>query len=192
MEQHIDKLIKLAKEIQHNFPAFYLAGGTNIMFKYKHRISTDLDFFSEKTFSFSRLINKFQKNFLVQRFERFDDNIDFWIKDIKVSFVNFPFRNIEKTQNFKGIKLASDKDIFLNKIYACGKRIDSKDIFDIAFLYKKYQYDFDEIKQSFEKKFLNQSFEIYLGSVFSLDDYPELSNNTKETILEIKKNWFNL
>jgi predicted nucleotidyltransferase component of viral defense system len=192
MEQHIDKLIKLAKEIQHNFPAFYLAGGTNIMFKYKHRISTDLDFFSEKTFSFSRLINKFQKNFLVQRFERFDDNIDFWIKDIKVSFVNFPFRNIEKTQNFKGIKLASDKDIFLNKIYACGRRIDSKDIFDIAFLYKMYQYDFDEIKHSFEKKFLNQSFEIYLGSVFSLDDYPELSNNTKETILEIKKNWFNL
>jgi len=192
MEQHIVKLIKLAKEIQHNFPGFYLAGGTNIMFKYKHRISTDLDFFSEKTFSFSRLINKVQKNFLVQRFERFDDNIDFWIKDIKVSFVNFPFKNIEKIQIFNGIKLASDKDIFLNKIYACGRRIDSKDIFDIAFLYKKYQYDFDEIKQSFEKKFLNQSFEIYLGSVFSLDDYPDLSNTTKETILEIKKNWFNL
>jgi predicted nucleotidyltransferase component of viral defense system len=192
MEQHIDKLIKLAKEIQHYFPAFYLAGGTNIMFKYKHRISTDLDFFSEKTFSFSRLINKVQKNFLVQRFERFDDNIDFWIKDIKVSFVNFPFKNIEKTQIFNGIKLASDKDIFLNKIYACGRRIDSKDIFDIAFLYKKYQYDFDEIKQSFEKKFLKQSFEIYLGSVFSLDDYPDISNTTKETILEIKKNWFNL
>ncbi|RME16322.1 MAG: hypothetical protein D6799_05070, partial [Bacteroidetes bacterium] len=54
---------------------------------------------------------------------------------------------------YQGIPFASDLDIFLNKIYVAGRRIDDKDIFDIAFLYNKYQekWDFQFIKNRFEK-----------------------------------------
>lgn len=189
MEESTQKLKTLAIQIQQVFPAFYLAGGTNLMFKYNHRISTDLDFFSEKSFSFARLTDKVLKKFPVERYERKEDNIDFWLNNIKVSFVFFPFKNAEKLQKFFQIKMASDIDIFLNKLYVSGRRIDNKDIFDIAFLYEKYQYQKDYVKALFEKKFPFQSFEIFLGAVFSLEDYPGLNTQTKKTILKMQKNW---
>lgn len=52
MEKQLQKLIVLAQKIQPLFSSFYLAEGTNLMIKYQHRLSTDLDFFSEKNFSF--------------------------------------------------------------------------------------------------------------------------------------------
>lgn len=38
--------MELALKVQKDFKDFYLAGGTAIMFKYGHRISEDLFFFS--------------------------------------------------------------------------------------------------------------------------------------------------
>jgi hypothetical protein len=52
------EIINLAKEIQSIFKNFYLAGGTAIMIKYNHRESFDLDFFSQKEFSYNLLTKK--------------------------------------------------------------------------------------------------------------------------------------
>lgn len=66
----------------------------------------------EKSFSFEKMSIKVRKNF-----------------------------NVQKLEKLKGIKKASDYDIFLNKIYSAGRRIDSKDPFDAAFLYKTYKWN---------------------------------------------------
>ncbi|GAB4204153.1 MAG: nucleotidyl transferase AbiEii/AbiGii toxin family protein [Bacteroidia bacterium] len=194
MEQTIRKLIELAQKVVPLFPSFYLAGGTNIMFKYRHRMSTDLDFFSYKTFSFNRIEKKILSHFSVEKIEKREDNVDFWIYQTKVSFVYFPFKNIEKTTVWNNIPLASDIDIFLNKIYVAGRRIDSKDIIDIAFLYSQHidKWHFNLIKQLFEQKFPLQNFEIYLGAVFSLEDYPELPASAVSAIQTMQKNWLSL
>jgi len=170
----MEKLIKLGSQIQKVFRNFYLAGGTAIMLKFNHRQSRNLDFFSEKTFSFLRISQKIRRFFGVQKEERGEDNIDFYIEGIRVSFVFFPFRNIEKLEEIKGIKKASDYDIFLNKIYVAGRRIDPKDPYDVAFLYKTYKWDRMRIKKDFEKKFPDQSYEIYLGALLNFEDYPKL------------------
>lgn len=145
----MEKLIDLAKRIQSIFKGFYLAGGTAIMFKYNHRESIDLDFFKEKAFSFNKLSHKIRKLFNIQAEERFNDNLDFYIENIRVSFVFFPFKNILSLEKFKEIKKASDYDIFLNKIYSVGKRVDPKDPFDAAFLYKIYQWDKAKIEKNY-------------------------------------------
>ena len=85
----MEKMFEMALDIQKNFKSFYLAGGTAIMFKYNHRISNDLDFFSCKPFSFRRVSCKIRKLFSIEREEEFTDNIDFFIRGIKVSFVFF-------------------------------------------------------------------------------------------------------
>lgn len=184
-----ERVKKLAKEIQKNFKNFYLAGGTAIMLKYKHRISEDMDFFSSKAFSFLRLATKVRKLFRVEREERFEDNIDFFIEGLKISFVFFPFKNIKPLENFEGIKMASDYDIFLNKIYSAGRRIESKDVIDFAFLYTKYHWDKKTVKKDFEQKFPDQSFEIYLGAILSVEDYPDLDEKTQKIVQEIRKEW---
>jgi hypothetical protein len=131
--KRIEKMKLLAIEIQKHFKNFYLSGETALMIKHKHRISEDLDFFSKKEFSFTKLASKVKENFKVQKEERFEDNIDFIIEDIKVSFIFFPM--------------------------------------------------------DFERKFPHQSFEIYLGAVFSIEDYPELDKKTIKIIKEVMKEW---
>ena len=177
-----DKLLKLAQEIQPHFRRFYLAGGTAIMFRYNHRTSEDLDFLSERSFSVHRLIAKVRKLFPVESYEVPGDNVDFKIEGIRVSFVFFPFKSIKRIEEFRGIRIASDYDIFLNKIYAAGRRIDWKDPFDAAYLLKIHQWPRDRVKRDFEWKFPSQSFEIYLGALLSFEDYPELPNWAKEVL----------
>jgi predicted nucleotidyltransferase component of viral defense system len=189
LKEKIEKMKKISREIQALFRNFYLAGGTALMLKHKHRISEDLDFFSENPFSFLRLSSKIRRFFKVSKEERFEDNIDFIIDDIKVSFVFFPFKNIKPIEKIEGIKVASDYDIFLNKIYSAGRRIESKDIVDFAFLWRKYRWEIKKVRRDFERKFPNQSFEIYLGAIFYIEDYPEIDKSTAKIINEIKKEW---
>ena len=181
----MNRIIELANEVQSKFKGFYLAGGTAIMFKYRHRISNDLDFFNQKVFSYNLHKKKVLGNFNVDRWFRGDENIDFFIEGIKVSFVFFPFPNIRKTQVVQNITMASDMDLFLNKIYTAGRRIDRKDPFDAAYLYRINRWKPEEIKQLFEKKFSFQSYEIYLGALLSFDDYNPLENWVKETLNEL-------
>ncbi len=157
----MEKLLNLCRKIQENFKKFYLGGESAIALKFNHRKSLDMDFFSFNPFSFPKLSFKIRKLFNVENEERGEDNLDFYIQGTKISFVFFPFKNLEKIEDFKGIKKISDYDIFLNKIYAGGRRIDWKDPYDIGFLYKTYRWDKRKIKDDFEKKFPGQSYEIF-------------------------------
>lgn len=183
MDKKVEKLFKLALKVQGIYKDFYLAGGTAIMFKHNHRQSIDLDFFKDKPFSFSRLSSKIKKFFPVQKEEKGEDNIDFYIDNIRVSFVFFPFKNIKPLENIKGLKKADDYDIFLNKIYTAGRRIEPKDPIDAAFLYKTYKWNKEKIEDDFEKKFPLQSYKIFLGALLSFEDYPKLPQWVKKTLM---------
>jgi hypothetical protein len=60
---------------------------------------------------------------------------------------------MDKAQIVKGIKAQSEYDLFLNKIYVAGRRVDPKDPFDAAWLWSKNQWSVNEIKKDFEKNF---------------------------------------
>lgn len=65
-----NSLLKLAKQIQEHFPGFYLAGGTALMLRHKHRVSIDLDFFNHRSFSLAHLAAKTRKLFHVEAEDR--------------------------------------------------------------------------------------------------------------------------
>lgn len=181
----MEELFRLALKIQENFNGFYMAGATAIMFKFNHRKSIDLDFFKSKMFSFNSISLKIRKLFAIQKEERGVDNIDFYIQNVKVSFGFSPFKNIKPLENFKGIKKADDYDIFLNKIYVAGRRIEPKDPYDAAFLLKTYRWNKSKIENDFEKKFPGQSYKIYLGALLNFQDYPELPDWVKKTLMNL-------
>ena len=127
MKNKSENLLKLAQEIQPHFPSYYLANGTAIMLRHYHGVCIALDFFSYRSFSFRRLANRVNKLFPVENETHLEDNIDFIMWGSKVSFVFFPFHNILPIEKFQGVNFAADYDLFLNKIYAAGRRIDPKD-----------------------------------------------------------------
>ncbi|MFB6305608.1 MAG: nucleotidyl transferase AbiEii/AbiGii toxin family protein [Flavobacteriales bacterium] len=179
-----NSMLNLAKEITSSIDNFYLGGGTAIMLKYDHRKSDDLDFFNEKEFSFNHYRKKLNKEFYINEIYEGTDNLDLFINNIKISLVFFPFPNIKNVENVQGIPIASDFDLLLNKIYVSGRRIESKDPFDIAWLWREFGWDTREVKSSFEKKFPGQSFEIFFGAAASIEDYPDLKEKEKNFLLE--------
>ncbi len=186
-EEELRKMIELARKIQQVFPEFYLAGGTAIALKYRHRESDDLDFLTEREISFTRLSAKVRKMFGVPNGKRGDDNIDFLIEGVKVSFVFFPFENQSPTEIVEGIVVASDLDLLLNKIYAAGRRVSWKDPVDAAFLWEKHRWDLNVVKKAFEQKFPGQSFELHVGALCSLEDYPELPAGVVEFLKNLSE-----
>jgi hypothetical protein len=178
-------LFKLALRTQGLFKDYYLAGGTAIMLKYNHRTSIDLDFFRRRPFSFNKIAVTMRKKFQVTAEERLNDNIDFFVEGKRISFVFFPFRNVHPLQDIKGLKAADDYDIFLNKIYSAGRRVTPKDPFDAAYLYNLHNWPKGAIKQDFERKFTDQSYELYLGALLSFEDYLGVDTKTRRILSKL-------
>jgi predicted nucleotidyltransferase component of viral defense system len=186
LEEIKGRLVSMAAEIQSMFPDLYLAGGTAIMLKYGHRISYDLDFFSEKSdlsTLLAPMIEKYEPE--IERIVRFSggDNVDVFVRGTKVSFVRFPFRNVEPTESHSGIRMASDMDLLLNKIYVAGRRVESKDPADIACLLQRHpEWRKIAVGNDFHRKFKDEKFEIYFASVLAFEDFPGLDDETKKTL----------
>ena len=190
---NLEALYEIALTVQKHFPKFYLAGGTALTFRYRHRESVDLDFF-HPDFSLNRMTSRVKRTLEVSDIWIEGDSVNCVYRGVKVSFVCFPFKNIEPLEDLKGLKMASDLDIFLNKLYATGRRIEWKDAFDIAYLYKRHRWDVAYLREKFERKFLGQDFFIFVGSAASVDDYPELPNwcieELRRLFTETCKLWF--
>lgn len=190
-ERLFERMVELGREITKAFRGFYLAGRTAITFKYRHSISAALGFFSYRGFSPIRLHKRLSEMFPVEKWEKGIDDASFLIAGIKVSFVFFPFKNVKRTEKVMGVRVASDYDLLLNKIYSAGRRIDPKDPYDFAFLFMsgKVVRDWDVLKSDFERKFPHQSFEIYMGAILNLEDYPTLPPDTVAVLLDIKEDF---
>ncbi len=158
------------------------------MFRHNHRKSVDLDFFFKEDRSFTSILGKIQKNFDIESFiqQPRADNLDIFIHEIRVSFVFFPFKPINDTENVNGIVTFSDYDLFLNKVYACGRQVLWKDPYDLAFLWGKFHYDLNRARRDFKKKFLGQNFDLYFKAATTIEDYPELQEKS-ETIQILKQ-----
>lgn len=161
-------LTKKQKEILLNFKGFelkdrfYLTGGTALSaFYLQHRISEDLDFFSEDNFEVEEIFNFFKKVDKTEDiiFESKYDRRIFFLKYqdsqiLKIEFTKYPFKNINTLKTFDGIKVDSLKDILVNKIIAITDREDIKDYIDIYFIFQKYKnLKFEDVIYLAEKKF---------------------------------------
>lgn len=152
---------------------FYFGGGTALsVFYLQHRYSEDLDFFAKKEFDQNLIINfmnqiankfkvtlKMTKKETVLWFELEKDN-----QTLKVDFLDFPYKRIEKGTVYQGVEIDSEKDIGANKILTINLENNPKDYVDLYFLLKKFTiWDFI---YAVEAKFRIQLDLISLGEDF--------------------------
>ncbi len=142
---------------------FYLTGGTALSaFYLGHRLSEDLDFFTEgeevrtetiasllksipriDTFSFER---KFDRRIFFIRFE--DSGL------LRVEFTPYPFKRLEIFKAIEGINVDSLIDILTNKLLTLSDRRDIKDYVDVYFILKEFvHFSMDDLVMKVEKKF---------------------------------------
>lgn len=114
---------------------YSLVGGTALALKYGHRISIDLDLFSdnkpEKQIIEKSLRKQFGDNFVFEN-SKSNCGIFCYINNIKVDIVSYPHPTIATPEISEGIRFYSDKDLMAMKVQAILGRGKKKDFWDIA------------------------------------------------------------
>lgn len=176
-------LAKTIGELQqfNNLGNFALGGGTNMALRYNHRLSVDIDLFTNQRIGFkgfqeiAKEVNQYYGNAVI--------GLDYPCKiDDQYIFLRFfvekkdAFIKVEVLQNFQrldeievvnGQKLLSTKDIGLLKLISASNRASKKDIYDLDFITDAIPleelYNYLKLKQ---EKFSEKKYR----TIFDLDD----------------------
>ena len=143
---------------------FYLSGGTALSeFYLHHRLSEDLDFFTQQELDLDELkkfINNISKKNPIKKIEYQHGYglFTFFLtmktgEKHKVDFGQYPFGPIEQLKNFNGLKVESLFDIAVNKAQTIAFRPRLRDFIDMYFiLEQESDWSFQNLlKKSFEK-----------------------------------------
>ena len=177
---------------------FYLAGGTALAeFYLHHRLSEDLDFFSENEFepqNISVFLEKIKKEAKIKKVEfqqSFNRNLFFLdLMDgdmIKTEFTYFPFARIEKKEKIGDLYIDSLLDIAVNKVFTIYQKPRSRDFIDLYFILKKdKKLSLGDLVKKAQIKFDNYLDPIQLGAQYmkakELKDFPKMLADIKENI----------
>jgi len=170
---------------------FYLTGGTALSaFYLHHRLSEDLDFFTEgdieaeSILTFLRSIPGVKELEMERKFDRKIFLISYLAgSQLRTEFTKYPFKTINAFKIVEGIQVDSKGDILANKLMALTDRKDIKDYVDIYFILKESpELSIDEMIEKTEQKFGIKGLTYILQGKFleSLGSAPELLNMKKE------------
>lgn len=143
-QPHWDRIPPLLYDIfleigRHSFvDRFYLAGGTALALQLGHRVSVDLDFFSEsdelEQESRQEIIAALQQKFPMKVDEGGLSSLLINIQDSYVGFFGYSYPLLVPTITLEGIRLAGLLDIGLMKMDAVAGRGSRKDFYDLYFI----------------------------------------------------------
>lgn len=163
---------------------FYLAGGTALALHLGHRKSVDLDFFKFDSFSPQKIYNSLQ-DLNPKIIQETEGTLDIIVNDVKVSFLQYPYKMLKSTIVYKSIYLASIEDIACMKITAISSRGSKKDYFDLYMILQ--QYSLEEIFKLFIEKF--KGIDYSLNHILKSLVYFEDAEKDPEPDLLIDLNW---
>lgn len=173
---------------------FYLSGGTALAeFYLQHRLSEDLDFFSQEEFDpqaifvFFKKIQKEASIVSIEYQQSFNRNL-FFLKladdVIKTEFTYYPFQRVEEGQKNGALKVDSLLDIAINKIFTIYQQPRSRDFIDLyCILQKEKSWTIGMLVKQAHIKFDNYLDPLLLSSQFVkaqvLKDYPKMLTDIK-------------
>ncbi|MFH1562291.1 MAG: nucleotidyl transferase AbiEii/AbiGii toxin family protein [Nitrospirota bacterium] len=143
---------------------FYFGGGSALaLFDLKHRVSLDLDFFTQEPISQEAL--EYAKNIIIQTFP---DSCISYIKHydrhiftctfadntcLEVEFVQYPAKRIYIAEQKIGeMEVAHHQDIFIDKLVALAMRDEIKDFVDLVTYIEKHGVVWNEVIKLAEQK----------------------------------------
>jgi nucleotidyltransferase AbiEii toxin of type IV toxin-antitoxin system len=140
-----EKTAKLIDLLLDNKPAFlddfYLSGGTGLALHFGHRGSDDLDFFSKNNFNNVLLQSKLEELGKLDELELAEGTLNVYLNQVKLQFLEYPYKLIKETVMFENIKVSSVEDIACTKLQTIGMRGSKKDFIDLFYILEKYSLE---------------------------------------------------
>jgi len=180
--------LELLKALQADslFSGFHLAGGTGLAMQLGHRLSIDLDLFSEKSFNPEVILQHLEKKYNFQLDFRAANTLKGSIDKVKVDFITHSYILLKPLVLAEDIRIYSKEDIAAMKVNAiAGNGTRSKDFVDLYFLLK--EFSIKEVLGFFKKKYSQRDEFHVLKSLnyfdeVNLTDWPVL-------LIEKKTKW---
>lgn len=184
-----EKILNLVSREDYLLRRFYLTGGTPLaVFYLFHRISADLDFFSEKEIhlpSIKRFISKIQKKLKLIKvdYRKFLGLHSFYLffgkkKFLKIDFNYYPYPRIERGRKYRNVIVDSLYDIAVNKVHTISMQARARDFIDIYFVIKEKRYSFEKLLMDAKAKFDWHIDPVQLGTqlikAVEVKDYPKM------------------
>jgi len=159
---------------------FRLAGGTALSLRLGHRISIDLDLFTNRLFEVEEfttfLKNNFKERALINGSNKY--GVFTTIDNIKVDFLYRYEKFINEENIYPDLRIASLEDIGAMKIHAAASRASKKDYYDLFELLNVYT--FAELINFYSIMYSNYDI---AGTLKSLSDYGETDLDEEPTSL---------
>ena len=133
---------------------YYLAGGTALAeFYLKHRLSEDLDFFTEKReVNYPLVIKFFENKARTLKIKKIETKKVFGLyslfitftdeEKLKVDFNFYPFPRINKGPRYINLIIEDIYDIGVDKVHTVVMKPRARDFIDIYFIIREKRYDF--------------------------------------------------
>lgn len=169
---------------------FYLVGGTALALQIGHRISLDLDLFSETDFNPSELRSDLEKVYSIKIVSENKGGLNMMIKFpknsgniVKVDFVKYRYPILKPVVITDGIRFLSKEDIIPMKLAAISNRGAKKDFYDLFFLLQ--EFSLKEMMTLFERKYSSDNNFYVIKSITYFDD----AENEADPVLLKKVSW---
>jgi hypothetical protein len=120
--------------------SYYLVGGTSLALRFGHRLSVDLDMFTQFDVDYTSVIEDVQQLNPATYKELFSGKtgMQLIINGVKTDFVKYNYPNIAPPETIEGIRMLSIQDVACMKLSAISQRGAKKDFYDLHLLLEHF------------------------------------------------------
>jgi hypothetical protein len=120
---------------------FILAGGTSLALSLGHRVSVDLDLFSDEVFVPDLLAGELRSVQLnPEVMQLAPGTLSVVIDGVRVSFFHYAPPFVDPTKNYKGLAVASILDVAAMKLIAIAQRSARRDFVDLYVILRRMSF----------------------------------------------------
>lgn len=148
---------------------FGLVGGTNLSLRLGHRISIDLDLFTNEPFNSELTYTHLETHFSnILQASQSETMLFMYINDVKIDMVLLPYPYLNPIELIEDIRFVSLEDIAAMKLSAIARRGVKKDFWDIAELLDLFSLD--EMVDFYKTKYSSRDIFHLLRSLVYFND----------------------
>lgn len=162
--------LELLKELM-QLPAlekFALVGWTNLSLRLGHRISIDLDLFTNEAFDSNKVLAALEEKYNVIVLRQTETSLACMISNVKVDVVLHEYPYLQPVEEKDGIRFTSLQDVVAMKLNAIAQRGAKKDFWDIAELLD--WYPLETMLAFYSAKYSQQNVFFVLQALTYFDD----------------------
>lgn len=179
----LDLINRLMEDDQ--LKTFYLVGGTALALMIGHRISIDIDLFTDKEFDANEAARYLKNNYDADLNSVSKNSVSGFIEDVKFDLISHIYPHVNPLLTIEGIRMLGLHDIAAMKVNAIvgnGTRI--KDFLDVYYLLKEIPYQ--QILEAYLKKYPNVSAVVARASLLY---YKDIDFTTSITLIKETLRW---